>query len=154
MKKVLDFFKKLPIPFVGFGLYFVSFVLLLVAYIIAILAFTGFNLPVDRFVLIFPIFGMVIILAQLVVSMLDENKPLWFDGINVLFCFLVLFSFARLLIPFLTPIGIYFTVNMGDVETYAIVVPRCITGCILFAVSCLFFIAANFFKVTYKKEAK
>ena len=140
------------IPFVGFYLYVLSLVLLIVGYVISMSAFQAFSLDVDRFVLIFPIFAMWIIIVQVVMSFVDVNKPLWMGAADLLFCFLVLFAFGRVLIPFLTPIGIYFTVNMGDVATYAIAIPRCITGCVFLIASCIFFIAGNFFKIVKIKE--
>ena len=146
--------KARRIPFVGFYLYIVAFVILLVAYILALTTFSAYSLSPDRFVVIFPLFAMWIIIVQVVMSFIDEDKPFWLNTIDLLFCFLVLFAFGRLLIPFLTPIGIYFTVNMGDLETYAIVVPRCIAGCVLFAVSCIVFITGSFFKVAIIKEGK
>ncbi len=139
-------------PFVGFYLYVASFIVLLVAYIIALSTFNAYSLSPDRFVIIFPLFAMWIIVVQIVMSFVDKNKPAWFNAIDLLFCFLVLFAFGKLLIPFLTPIGIYFTVNMGDMETYAIVVPRCIAGCVLFVVSSLLFVVGSFFKIVKRKE--
>ena len=93
------------IPFVGFYLYVLSLVLLIVGYVISMSAFQAFSLDVDRFVLIFPIFAMWIIIVQVVMSFVDVNKPLWMGAADLLFCFLVLFAFGRVLIPFLTPIG-------------------------------------------------
>ena len=144
--------KTKRIPFVGFYLYVVSFIVLLVAFIISLSTFKAFNQTPDRFVVIFPIFAMWIILIEIAMSFVDKHKPVWFNAIDLLFCFFVLFAFGKLLIPFLTPIGIYYTVNMGDLETYAIVVPRCITGCVLFVVSALLFVAGSFFKIVKIKE--
>lgn len=141
-------------PFVGFYFYVASLIVLIIAYVIAISTFNAYGLPPDRFVIVFPIFAMWIIFAQILMSFVDENKPIWFNATDILFCFFVVFTFGRLLIPFLTAIGIYFTVNMGDMETFAIVVPRCITGCAMLVASCVLFIAGSFFKIVKIKEAK
>ena len=140
------------IPFIGFYFYAASFIVLLIAFIFALSAFNGFNLSPDRFVVVFPLFAMWIILIEVVMAFVDKNKPAWFHAIDILFCFFVLFAFGKLLIPFLTPIGILYTVNMGDVEIYKIVVPRCLAGCVLFVISTVFFIAGSFFKIVKIKE--
>ena len=146
--------KNKKLPWIGLYFYAVSLIVLIVAYIIALSTFKAYNEAPDRFVIIFPLFAMYIIIAEVVMSFLDKDKPVWFSLIDLAYCFLVLFSFAKLLIPLLTPIGIYFTVNMGDMETYAVVVPRCITGCVLFAVSGALFVIGSFFKIVKIKEAK
>lgn len=146
---------KFKMPSLGLYFYVAALAILIAAYVIAIQTFNAFSLAVDRFVLIFPIFAMYIIVLQIVMSYLDDDKPIWFGAIDLLFCFFVLFSFGKLLSPFLTIIGIYFTVNMGDISTYAIVVPKCITGCILFAVSGIVFVTGSFFNIFKKnKEEK
>lgn len=146
--------KTKRIPFVGFYLLIISLLLLVIAYFISISTFQAFGYDTDRFVIVLPLFAMWIIIVQAIMSFIDKDKPLWTHAIDLLYCVFVIFTFARLLIPFLTPIGIYFTVNMGDMETYAVGVPRCLAGCVLYIVSCLFFIAASFFKTVNIKEVQ
>ena len=149
--------KKFRIPFVGFAFYLVSFVVLLVGYILSISSFVTFSISVDRFVIILPIFAMIIIVLQLIMSLVDANKPAWFNLLNLAFVILIVFTFAKVIIPFLTPIGIYFSgVNMGDVATYQKVVPMSIASCIILVVSALIFIVGSFFPTVLiiRKEEK
>ena len=46
--------------------------------------------------------------------------------------------------PGLGNIATYFTVNMGDMETYAVAVPQTITGVAMYAVAAVLAIAASF----------
>lgn len=145
--------KRKIIPSVGFYLLAVSFVTLIVGYILSFATFNAFGYTLNRFVIIFPIFAMIITILNLVTSFLDERRPFWASILDLGYSSLTLLSFAHLLIPFLTPIGIYFTVNMGDMETYAIGVPKCITGCVFYLVSTILFVAASFFKNWKVKSA-
>jgi hypothetical protein len=141
------------IPHIGFYLLIASLVCLIVAYILSIATFNAFSYDVNKFVLVLPIFASIIIILEIAMSFIDKDKPFWTRGIDLLFSVFVIFAFANLLIPFLTPIGIYFTVNMGDTETYAIAIPRCIAGCIFYVVSAIIFVASSFFNIVKIKEA-
>lgn len=143
------------IPTVGFYLLIISLLLLVVAYFVSISTFQLYGYSVDRYVIIFPLFAIWIIGIQVVMSFIDINKPLWTHAIDLAFALLVIFAFAHTLMPFLSIIGVYFTVgNMGDVATNAIGVPRCLTACILYIVSTLVFVVASFFKIVNFKEVE
>lgn len=146
--------KTKKIPFVGLYLHALAFICVLVAYILSIRTFNIFGYDVDRFVLILPIFAMWLLVVQVVMSYIDKDKPIWTNVIDLFFCVLLVFAFAKLLIPFLTPIGIFFSVNMGDMATYALGVPRCIAGCVLYVVASILFIVSAFFNIWKTKEAK
>ena len=140
------------IPHIGFYLLIVSLICLIVAYFLSFATFNAFSYDVNKFVLVLPIFASIIIILEIAMSFIDKDKPFWTRGIDLLFCVFVIFAFANLLIPFLTPIGIYFTVNMGDTETYAIAIPRCIAGCVFYVVSAIIFVASSFFNIVKIKE--
>ena len=147
--------KKFRIPFVGFGLYLISLIVLIVGYILSINSFKAFSIGVDRFVIILPIFAIIIVVLQLVMSLVDANKPSWFNILNLAYVILIVFTFAKVIIPFLTPIGIYFSgVNMGDIATYQIVVPMSIASCVILVVSALIYIVGCFFPTVLIKEGK
>lgn len=146
--------KTRVIPFVGFFAYVISLILLIVGFALAISTFHVFEYDVDRFVIVLPILAMWIILIQIVMSFVDKEKPVWSNVIEVAYCVLVLFAFARTLIPFLTNIATYFTVTMGDMETFAIGVPRCIAACAFMLVSSIVFVFGSFFRVALFKEKK
>ena len=141
------------IPCVGFYLLILSLITLIVAYILSFATFNAFSYDVNKFVIVLPIFAAIIIVLEIAMSFIDKDKPFWTRGIDLLYAVFVIFAFANLLIPFLTPIGIYFTVNMGDTETYAIAIPRCIAGCVFYVVSAITFVVASFFNIVKIKEA-
>lgn len=142
------------IPYVGFGAYIIALGLLIAGFILSILTFKVFGYDVDRFVIVLPILAAWILIVQLTMSFVDKDKPVWTNIIDIAYCVLVLFALAKTLIPFLTNIATYYTVAMGDMGTFAIGVPRCITACVLFAVSCIFFIVGSFFKVVIRTGDK
>ena len=139
--------RRSKIPFVGLFAYIIALGLLIVGYALAISTFHVFEYDVDRFVIVLPLLAMWIIIIQIVMTSIDKEKPVWTNAIEVAYCVLVLFAFAKTLIPFLTNIATYYTVTMGDMETFEIGVPRCITACILMVVSCIFFIVGSYFKM-------
>ena len=145
--------KRVVIPSVGLFAYIVALGLLVAGTILSITTFNIFEYDIDRFVIVLPIIAAWIIIVQIVMSFVDKEKPVWTNVIDIAYCVLVLFALANTLIPFLTNITTFYTVAMGDMETFAIGVPRCITACVLFAVSCIAFIIGSFFKtVIVKKE--
>ena len=146
--------KTKRVPFVGFYLLLGALGTLIAAFVLAGQTFRGYSYDLDRYLLVLSIFAIWVLVIQLVMSFVDRNKPKWTQALDLAYCVMVVFCFAKLLIPFLSPIGIYFTVNMGDMETYAYVVPRCIAGCVLYVLSCAFFIAASFLDVVKFKEAR
>ena len=146
--------KTRRIPAIGFYIYIVSFIVLIIGYITAIQTFNIFQYKLDRFVILFPLFAMWIIVLEIIVSFVDKNKPAFTAAIDILFTVFVIFAFAKTLIPFLTNIATYFTVAMGDMALFAVGVPRCITSCVLFIVSGVLFTIGSFFKVINIKEVK
>lgn len=144
---------KVVVPYIGLFAYFIALGLLVAGTILSIATFNIFEYDVDRFVIVLPIIAAWIIIIQIVMSFVDKEKPTWTNVIDIAYCVLVLFALANTLIPFLTNIATFYTVAMGDMETFAIGVPRCITACVLLAVSCIIFIIGSFFKtVIVKKE--
>ena len=123
--------------FVGFMLYFSTF--------------AAFNYSQDRWVIaltIISLWGLVV----LAINALVFAKPFRFEFFYVVIPFALVIAIGKLLIPCLSPIGIYFTVNMGDMETYAIGVPRCIAGVVFYLLGVILTIVASFF--SFKKEVE
>ena len=56
--------------------------------------------------------------------------------------------------PVLGNIATFFTVNMGDMETFAVAVPRAIAGVALYLVAAVCAIAASFFRLTLRSSRK
>lgn len=143
---------KITIPYIGLFAYLIALGLLIAGLVLSISTFQVFQYDVDRFVIVLPIIAAWIIFIQIIMSFLDKEKPIWTNVIEIAYCVLVLFALAKTLIPFLTNIATYYTVTMGDMETFAIGVPRCIISCVMFVISCIFFIIGSFFKTVLVKE--
>ncbi len=137
--------KSIPIPGVGSILQLLSLILLVVGFIFYFACWSAFGYGQDRFVIAFTILAIWVSILMLATDFFDAKRPIWVASIGLVYCFFVLFSFGRILAPCISPIGILFTVNMGDMETYAIGVPRCFVSIGGYLLSALFFVASSFF---------
>lgn len=140
-------------PGAGTILLLASLVLLCVGFGFYFACFDALGYQQDRFVIAFSIIAMWIILALIVTDYIDAERPIYVTAVGLFYCFLVLFAFSRVLIPCLSPIGILFTVNMGDKEAFALGVPRCFASCGCYALSALTFLLSYFFRGFQRKEA-
>jgi len=143
---------KLNKPSVGFILLACSLVFTIVAFILYNSTFNVFNYQPSNQVIAYTIIALWGILFLLINSLLAGNKPVLGSIFYLINCFALLFAFSYLLIPCLSQIAVFFTVNMGDMETYALGVPRCIAGCVFFVLALLCNIVSSFFNVV--KEPK
>lgn len=128
-----------------FILVLLSLIIMIVGFILYFSTFRVFGYSDSKWVI-----GLTIIALWLEIIVLANqafaNKPFYVSFIYILIPFMVMIIIGQYLIPCLSPIGIYFTVNMGDMETYALGVPRCIAGVALYLVSAIALIGASFFK--------
>ena len=149
-------FRLKKMPFVGFGFFLLALIALIIGYALTFKTYQlDHNSDPNRLVVILPIFAIWILLIQLVMSFIDDNRPVWLDAINVVYCFLVLFAFGKFISGFLEYIGIYYTVHeMGDVATMEAVVPKAILASVFLIVSCVLFIVGSFFKVYIDNKKK
>lgn len=137
----------------------ISLICTIVGFIYYGLTFSVFKFNTDRGLVTCSILAIWLLVVLIATGILDKNQPWYLSFIYVLMPFLLLYSMFQLVSPCITPIGIYFTVSMGDIETNSIGVPRCITGVIFYLVGTISFLVASFFSlrkkgVTIKKEGK
>lgn len=140
-------------PGVGFILLACSLVFTIVGFILYQSTFNVFSYQPSKQVIIYTIITIWGLLYLLINGLISGNKPYIGNIFYLINCFSLLLAFSYLLIPCLSQIAVFFTVNMGDMETYALGVPRCIAGCVFFALAMIFNVISSFFNIT-KKEVK
>ncbi len=137
---------KLNKPRAGFYLLASAFVLVIGGFVLYFGAFDALSYSDDRWVIALTVIAFWSMAFLLVNSVLAGDKPFWTGVFYVIIVFALMFAFARFLSACLSPIGIYFTVTMGDMEAYALGVPRCIAGVICYVLATVCTIVAAFNK--------
>lgn len=142
-------------PFVGSFFLLAAFILVIVGYSFYKTSFGIFGYAYDNFVLSGLVICLFILGYLLVSEAIDPNRPVWVGVLYPIFCFVSLFTFARIVSPCTSPIGIHFMgLNMGDVETYAKAVPPCIVSCACFIIATILVIIASFMPAFFTKKEK
>ena len=139
---------KIKLPSIGLILLSVATIFTIVGFILYFSTFSVFNYQQSKVTIactIMSLWGMIFLIVN---GLFAGEKPVAFNIFYIINCFALAFAFSYFLIPCLSPIGVYFTVNMGDMETYALGVPRCIAGCVFYVLALILNIVASFFKVT------
>lgn len=140
---------KIKIPGIGFVLLFISLIFTLIGFGLYFRTFSIFHYLESRITIagtIIALWGTVFLLIN---SLFSKDNPIYLNVLYLTNVFALAFAFAYFLIPCLSPIGIFFTVNMGDMETYALGVPRCIAGCVFYVLALLSNILASFFSPSF-----
>ncbi len=140
---------KVKKPAVGFYLLAAALAVIIAAFIVSVDTFRVFHYDLDKWVVALNVIILWTLVCILANSFFLGDKFLpsvFFYGI-ALFCTVI--ALFKLLIPCLSPIGIYFTVhNMGDVEANALGVPRCIAGVALYVVAIVLLTTSAFMRVS------
>ena len=139
---------KLRIPGVGFILLALAFIFTIVGFVLYFQTFDIFHYQQSKITIATTIISLWGMLFLIINALFKGDNPDAFNVFYLINAFALVFAFSYFLIPCLSPIGIYFTVNMGDMETYALGVPRCITGCVFYVLAMILNVCASFFKPT------
>ena len=139
---------KLNKPSIGFILLSIATIFTVVGFILYFSTFSVFNYQQSKITIACTIIALWSMISLIINSLFANDKPTLFNIFFLINVFALAFAFSYFLIPCLSPIGIYFTVNMGDMETYALGVPRCLAGCAFYVISILLNIVASFFTLT------
>lgn len=146
---------KLKKPGIGFYLTAVSLLFAVLAFIMYGVTFSAFHYTADRWVTALLIIALWCEMCLLVNSLLSGNKPFFMDIFYIGGIFALTVCMFKFLVPCLSPMGIYFTVNnMGDVEANALGVPRAIVCLVFFVISVLSLAVSSFFDASAKQEVK
>ncbi len=148
---VLKVVKKIKKPSVGFYLSLASLVFAIVACVLYFLTYDALHFT-DRWVTALTFIGLWSLVFLTVSALVTGNKPFYVDIFYVIAAFTLTVAALKFLVPCLSPIGIYYTVTMGDMESYAVGVPRCIACCVFFVVSVVCLIVSAFFRISKKEE--
>ncbi len=139
-------------PFVGFYLLACSLLFTIIGFALYFATFRTFDYQDDRWVIALTIISLYSILFLMINGLLAGDQPFWTGIFHLVITFALVISFANFLIPCLSPIGIYFTVNMGDMETYAIGVPRCLAGVAFYVLAILCNVVSSFFSPVFQRK--
>ncbi|MCH5162810.1 MAG: hypothetical protein J1G38_04905 [Clostridiales bacterium] len=144
-------FKK---PSVGFYLLVASTVLAIAAFVMYSLTYDALTYASDKWVIASMVIAFWCLGCLMLTSVISGNGAKITDvfyWLGVMSLTLALFKFIT---PCLSPIGVYFTVNMGNMEAYSIGVPRGIAGAVLYVLSVLSLIVSAFFSPTVSEKKK
>lgn len=130
---------KMKMPRTGFYLLVASVVLSIVGFSLFFGAFDALSFADDKWVIALNVIAFWCLAFLMVNSIFAGDEPTWTGVFYIIAVVTLLVAMARFLMACLSPIAIYFTVNMGNMEAYAIGVPRCIAGvaCYFIAVVCI-----------------
>lgn len=130
----------------GFVLTSISFILTIVGFILYFTAINAMEYEADRFVIALTIMALWSLIFLIVNSLFKNDNPFWTSIFYIVITFTLFLGFSFFLSSFLSPIGVYFTVNMGDMEKYALGVPRCLAGVACYVLAIITNVVSSFFK--------
>lgn len=136
---------KLKVPRTGFYLLLGATVLSIVAFGLYFGAFDALSYSMDKWVVALTVLAFWSMAFLMINAIFAGDNPAWTGVFYIIAVMTLLVSMARLLMACLSPIGIYFTVNMGDMEAYALGVPRCIAGVACYVVATICISVSAFF---------
>ena len=144
---------KIKIPRTGFYLLAAATVLTIVAFVMYFGAFEALSFETDRWVVALTVLAFWSMAFLMINSLFAGDAPFWTSAFYAVTVLALMFSFARMLMACLSPIGIYFTVNMGNMEAYAQGVPRCIAGVACYVVATICVVVSAFFRISKERRA-
>lgn len=131
----------------GFYLLVITLLFTIAAFIMHLSTFEAFHYELDRYVISLLIIVFWCLICVIISSLFNHKESKILDILYLLAIFALTIGFIKFIIPCISPIGIYFTVNnMGDVEANAIGVPRCLITSGLFLISIITLIISSFLK--------
>jgi len=140
---------------IGLVLVIISLICTVIGFIYYGLTFSAFKYEADKNLITCSVVAIWLFMILIFVGLFDDNQPWFISIIYVVMPFLIMFSAIKLLTPSLQAIGIYFSVGgMGDVETNAVAVPRCIAGLVFYAIALITCIASSFFRLGKNSKEK
>ena len=138
-------------PSVGYVLLAVSFVFAATAFVLYFTTYNALHYEANLYVIALTVIGLWSFGCLLANGLFAKNRPFWMDVFFVIGVFALVLAAILFLSSCLSPIGIYFTVNMGDVEANAAGVPRCLAGVAFYALSAILATVAAFLNFPAKE---
>lgn len=143
---------KLKTPSVGLYLTLTSIVLAIAGLIMFFETYNVYKYSINRWALAYTIIAIWLMATSIVNTLIRGNKPIWFGALNVVAVILLTLAATKFFSPCVSPMAIYFTVNMGDVQTQALGVPRSLWAMGLYLVSIIIFVVSSFFSLARKEN--
>ena len=140
---------KIRIPGLGFGAAALAFVCVLVAFILYFPTYSAGGYAQSRWTIMCCVLSMWLLLLLIANGLFFGEKPAWASVIYAAAAFLITYGALRFIQPCLTQIGIYFTVNMGDIEMNRAVTYYSITAEVFYVLGAVFTIVSAFLPMTY-----
>lgn len=141
---------KIKKPGVGFYLLAASMLFTVIGFCYFFSSYDVFGFVYSRTVIaltVLALWSMTVLLAS---ALYNGERPLWLAAFYLITVFGLAVSAVEFIKPGLGNIATYFTVNMGDMETYAVAVPQTITGVVMYVVAAVLAIASSFFRITLR----
>lgn len=141
---------KIKKPGVGFYLLAASMLFTVIGFCYFFSSYNVFGFVYSRTVIaltVLALWSMTVLLAS---ALYNGERPLWLAAFYLITVFGLAVSAVEFIKPGLGNIATYFTVNMGDMETYAVAVPQTITGVVMYVVAAVLAIASSFFRITLR----
>lgn len=129
---------------VGFFFTLLSLILSIVALVLFVITYNIFGYNLNRWVFLMTFMSIWLMGFVTVNTIFNGEQPFWVSYLYVIVTTLLVFSLVQFINPCLSPIGVYFTVNMGDVETNALGVPRAIATAVFYVLAIIFNLIASF----------
>lgn len=141
---------KIKKPGIGFYLLAASMLFTVIGFCYFFSSYSVFGFVYSRTVIaltVLALWSMTVLLAS---ALYNGERPLWLAAFYLITVFGLAVSAVEFIKPGLGNIATYFTVNMGDMETYAVAVPQTITGVVMYVVAAVLAIASSFFRITLR----
>jgi hypothetical protein len=137
---------------VGFFLAVFALIFTVLAGVLFYRTYTVFGYVLNRWVFTLTLLSAWGLLMSLVNAVAVGERPYWFTFIHVFISFFLMMALILFIKPCLSPIGIYFTVNMGDVETNAVGVPLSLEAAGAYALAFFCNLLVAFFGTTKPRK--
>ncbi len=138
---------------VGFYLMVIAFACTIAAMITYTQTYNVFGYKFNRWVFLMTFLAMWCMLFMLVNTFIVGDKPKWVSYLYIVISFTLVLSVVQFINPCLSPIGIYFTVNMGNMDVNKIGVPKAILTAIFYMIAIFCNLIASFTPAA-RKEGK
>lgn len=146
----------------------VAFVITLVALIFSYKVFGLITSGIDKSVIAFGYLSLLFFAILIFNNLYGNKKPAIMSLYFVPIGFMLIYNLCKVVGPCISSIAIYFTVNMGDIETYRVITVTCFTDVGLYLAATIITCFSAFFigpsvevklparkgKITKEDEAK
>ena len=143
---------KMKKPGIGFILLSLSLVCVIVAFVLYLKTYSIFEYDTNRWGISCTILAIWFLLFININGLFKGEKPFWTSIIYGVVISLLVVAVTQFINPCLAPMGIYFTVIMGNVEQILAGVPRAIAGAVFYVVAIVLILVSSFLPLNRKER--